>query len=99
MEIIIKNYIKENWLGTRDMAFSIRKTFESNVLNSSEEIIFNFESVWIITQSSIDELIWVFITNEWVDILNRFQFKNCNDKQREIIKFVIIDRVNRLKSK
>jgi len=98
MEIKLKDLTKEWALWTRPVAFEVRKNFEVDFLAWNDVLILDFEGIWTVTQSSIDELIWVFIKNEGKEIISRLSFRNCNEKQIRIIRFVIIDRLNKLDS-
>lgn len=97
MEIKLIKFTNTWTIWNRDFAFDIRKEFEEEFLSSNDILKLDFENISSVTQSSMDELIWVFITNEWKDIIERFRFLNCNEKIKDVIIFVLNDRVNRLK--
>lgn len=97
MKVILKDLLSNsNSLWSRNTAFEIRKKFEENFLNSNDMLELDFLWIESTTQSSIDELIWVFITNEWVEIFKRITFSNCNNKIKAVIKFVFLDRYSKL---
>ncbi len=67
-------------------------------INFKKNITFDFIWVEVASHSFIDELIWVYVEEIW-KIPNNLKFKNSNDYIKEQIKFVITERLNKIKDR
>jgi hypothetical protein len=72
----------------KDVARSIRINEIMPSLNKREDVILNFSGVNSATQSFIHALISEVIRKKTIDILDRIEFKNCNDTLKKIIGIV-----------
>lgn len=76
----------------RYMAMPMRRELEE-FLRDHDIIIIDFHNVPDATQSWVDELLGKLILREGKALLKRVQFKNCTPNLKELIKFVVTDRV------
>ncbi len=76
----------------RYVATPIRHKLEL-FLEDHKNIILDFSRVPNATQSWVDELLGKLVLKDGKELLNRIQFKNCTPNLRELIKFVVTDRV------
>ncbi len=72
----------------KDVARDIRIKKIMPTLNKGEEVILNFSGVSSATQSFIHALISEVIRKKTIDILDKIEFKNCNDTIKKIIGIV-----------
>ena len=72
----------------KDIARDIRIKEIMPALNKHEEVILNFHGVNSATQSFIHALISEVIRKKAIDILDKIEFKNCNDTIKKIIGIV-----------
>lgn len=87
MEIEIFNRTGE-FAENKDVARDIRIKEIMPTLETGEEIILNFKGVNSATQSFIHALISEVIRKETINVLDRIEFKNCNDTIKKIIGIV-----------
>ena len=73
----------------KDAARDIRESKIRPVLESGQEISIDFGRVSLTTQSFIHALLSELIRSLGPDILDRVQFKNCNENVQGIIMIVI----------
>lgn len=90
--VSVSKYTNANFLGTRYIGREIRMTLES-MLDKNEKVTIDFNSIDF-TQSFIDELIGVLIITRGPKIIEKIIFKNCPEDSKDIIKFVVSDRLN-----
>lgn len=93
--VTVADYASSNFLGTRYKGREIRLDLES-LLKTDDQIIIDFKDIEF-TQSFIDELLGVLVVTSGSEILDKFIFKGCSDNSKEIIKFVIGERLCMLK--
>lgn len=88
MEIQIYDY-SSDFAENKDVARQLRiETIEPN-LKEGNDVILNFENVTSATQSFIHALVSQTLRDFGVDILDKLQFRNCNDKVQTIIEIVV----------
>jgi len=87
MEIKIFNKTGE-FAENKDVARDIRIKEIMPTLKKGEDIILNFGEVNSATQSFIHALISEVIRKETINVLDRIEFKNCNDTIKKIIGIV-----------
>lgn len=73
----------------KDVARTLRTEVIEPELAKGKNVIINFEKVTSATQSFIHALISETLRKYGVDILDKLQFKNCNDKIKTIIEIVV----------
>lgn len=84
-------------LGTRTVALSIRDIAE-RALDSGEKVEFDFAGTNP-TQSFIDELIGALVMDRGAEILRDLTMKNCSHDIKNILHFVVSDRIDQMKSR
>ena len=75
--------------GNKDIARDVRINEILPSLDKGERVTLNFKEVDSATQSFIHALISDVIRQEKIDVLDRVDFKNCNETIRKIIEIVI----------
>jgi hypothetical protein len=73
----------------KDIARNLRIDIIEPELAKGNSIIIDFDKVSTATQSFIHALISETIRKYGVDILDKLQFKNCNNKIKTIIEIVV----------
>ncbi len=73
----------------KDIARDIRVTKIIPALNRDEKVILNFERVDATTQSFIHALISDVLRVYGINVLDRLEFKSCNETIKEIITIVV----------
>ncbi|MBL0059218.1 MAG: STAS-like domain-containing protein [Elusimicrobia bacterium] len=73
----------------KDIARSLRTTEIIPALEAKEEVLLNFERVEAATQSFIHALISDVLRKFGNDVLDRLEFKSCNETVRKIITIVV----------
>lgn len=73
----------------KDAAREIRLNYILPAIESSEEIILDFEGIEGTTQSFIHALISDVIRRKGTDVLDKIFFKNCNETVKKIIDIVV----------
>lgn len=73
----------------KDMARDLRLNEIIPALDSNEEVVLNFAGVDATTQSFIHALISDLLRKYGSDVLDRIEFKSCNDTVRKIITIVV----------
>jgi len=89
-----KNYVAGNSVASRKTGNIIKNSF----IDSYENLIqieLNFKGIELVSHYFIDELIWAFIFHDKREALKRICFTDCNDKVKEMIKFVVNDNLNK----
>lgn len=88
MEINIYEH-SSDFAENKDVARQLRlEEIEPN-LKKGNDVILNFEKVSSATQSFIHALVSQTLRDFGVDVLDRLQFRSCNDKVQTIIEIVI----------
>lgn len=87
-ELKIFNYTND-FAENKDIARQLRLETIEPILKSGKEIIIDFENVTSATQSFIHALVSQTLRDFGVDILDKVQFKNCNDRVQTIIEIVV----------
>ena len=72
----------------KDVARDIRLKEIMPELKKGNDIILNFNGVSSATQSFIHALISEVIRKETIEVLDKIEFKNCNDTLKKIISIV-----------
>jgi len=72
----------------KDVAKEIRIRKINPILNSGGKIILNFEGVDSATQSFIHALLSEVIRQHKIEVLDKIEFKHCNDVLKRIIRIV-----------
>ncbi len=72
----------------KDKAKEIRIKKINPILKKGESIKLDFEGVTLATQSFIHALISQLIRHYGTEVLDRIQFKNCNNTLKKIIEIV-----------
>lgn len=72
----------------KDVARDIRLNEIMPTLRKGEDVILNFNGVNSATQSFIHALISDVIRKEGIDVLDKIEFKSCNDTLKKIIGIV-----------
>ena len=73
----------------KDVARALRLQEIIPALKSDEEVILDFERVEAATQSFIHALISDLLRKYGSDVLDRIEFKSCNETVRKIITIVV----------
>ena len=72
----------------KDVARDIRIKMIMPILKSGEKVILNFNGVHSATQSFIHALLSEVIRQEKIEVLDKIEFKHCNDILKRIIGIV-----------
>jgi hypothetical protein len=72
----------------KDVARDIRLKEIMPALKKDQKVILNFSGVNSATQSFVHALISEVIRKETIEVLDRIEFKNCNDTIKNIIGIV-----------
>lgn len=88
MELKIYEY-SSDFAENKDVARQLRLEKIEPTLKKGSDVILNFDCVTSATQSFIHALVSQTLRDFGVDILDRLQFKNCNDKVQTIIEIVV----------
>jgi hypothetical protein len=78
-----------NFAENKDMARKIRVDEIIPYLEKQEEVTLDFQGIDSATQSFIHALISDLIRRYGVEVLDRIDFKNCNDIVKQIINIVV----------
>ncbi|OGS48922.1 MAG: hypothetical protein A3J79_06255 [Elusimicrobia bacterium RIFOXYB2_FULL_62_6] len=73
----------------KDAARDLRLKEIIPALDKGESVVLSFERVDAVTQSFIHALISDLIRKRGVDVLDRLEFKSCNDTVKKIISIVV----------
>lgn len=73
----------------KDVARDLRLKEIIPALESEEEVILDFEGVEAATQSFIHALISDLLRKHGSEVLDRIEFKSCNDTVKKIITIVV----------
>ncbi len=73
----------------KDVARDLRLKEIIPALERKEDVILDFEKVEAATQSFIHALISDLLRNYGSDVLDRIEFKSCNDTVKKIIAIVV----------
>lgn len=93
MIVEIKRY---TWWKVASSRKNAVKIINQEKINFDNSIIFNFCWIEVASHSFVDELIWPYIEKLW-KIPNNLKFKDTNDYVKKQIKFVITERLNKVK--
>lgn len=89
MKIIELYKMSGDFAENKDLARKLRIESIEPELDSGNDFVIDFDKVTSVTQSFIHALISETIRKYGVDILERLQFKNCNNKVKTIIEIVV----------
>ena len=89
MSIVTIYELAGSFAENKDVARDIRLQKIIPILNKGKEIIIDFEGVDSATQSFVHALISDLFRLYGNDILDRIQFKSCNETVRGIISIVV----------
>ena len=88
--IEIKIYKKTgNFAGNKDIAKEIRAKEILPFIRKEDKIFLDFENVNSATQSFVHALISDVIRKEWIKVLDKLFFKNCNETIQKMIGIVV----------
>lgn len=87
-EIKIFDYTSD-FAENKDTARQLRLQTIEPILKTGQIVIINFQNVTSATQSFVHALVSQTLRDFGVDILDKLQFKNCNDKVQTIIEIVV----------
>lgn len=87
-EIKIFDYTSD-FAENKDIARQLRLETIEPTLKTGKNVIINFKDVTSATQSFVHALVSQTLRDFGVDILDKLQFKNCNDKVQTIIEIVV----------
>lgn len=73
----------------KDVARNIRLNDILPALEKGEDVILNFVRVDAVTQSFVHALISDLLRKRGSDVLDRLEFKSCNDTVKKIIAIVV----------
>ena len=90
--IMIKSYIKWNSIARRKTWNIIKNSF-LNCYENWMKIDLKFTGIERVSHSFIDELIGVFIFYDKKEALKKISFSDCNEKIKEMIRFVVKDKL------
>lgn len=95
--IVLRSYAAGGrLLGTRAAAVGVRSVIESRLMNASDiEIDFDGTAP---TQSFIDELIGALVLKHGEGVLDHLVLKNCSAEAKQIVHFVISDRIDQIRT-
>ena len=91
-EVKINSYIKGNSIARRKTGNIIKNSF-LNCYENWMKIDLKFTGIERVSHSFIDELIGAFIFYEKKEALEKISFSDCNEKIKDMIRFVVKDRL------
>lgn len=93
MQTLIIRLADSDIITGRDSGLELRRKVEQAIDEDPEQLVLDFSGIRNATQSCLDEMIGILLLERGAGVLNRLVFKGCTPALREMIQFVVSDRM------